>query len=66
MHERIKSLSVELDILRTNEMSLNESLLPDKFDAVPYSHTVYAAPESYYDMKLNTTNLRFGYPTESL
>ncbi|GAD95284.1 predicted protein [Paecilomyces variotii No. 5] len=66
LNERIKSLSVELDILRTNEMSLNESLLPDKFDVVPYPHTVYAAPGPYYDMKLNTTNLRFGYPTESL
>ncbi|KAJ9293141.1 transcriptional regulator family: bZIP [Paecilomyces variotii] len=66
LNERIKSLLVELDILRTNEASLSESLFPDKYDVFPYPQALYAAPEPYYDMKLNATNVRFGYPTESL
>lgn len=66
LNERIKTLSVELDLLRANEMSLAETLVPDKFDAVAYPHFVYGPPESYYNMKLNTNNMRFGHFAESL
>ena len=47
---RIEKLNAELEAVRTEkDHSLNELLIPDKFDAVPGSDMFYTGPDYYFD-----------------
>ena len=50
LNRKIQELDQELEALRTSsDLSFNEFLAPEKFDAIPGSDMYYAGPEHYFD-----------------
>jgi hypothetical protein len=50
LNRRIHELNSEIEALRSApDLSFNEFLAPDKFDAVPGSDMYYSGPECYFD-----------------